>query len=81
MGRIPRVIHLLGYTVKVKQVSPRQMAALDPQDPRCLNAMWIDQEQTIYLRNTLGPRQKRQALWHEIQHAIVDLREWDLRPL
>lgn len=33
---------------------------------------------TIYLCKDMAPKQKRQTLWHEIMHFVIDLNGYDL---
>jgi Zn-dependent peptidase ImmA (M78 family) len=37
--------------------------------------MWVDEDDTIYLGKWLSAKRKREVLFHELVHAVLDYRE------
>lgn len=72
---MPRRIHLLGHIIVVKQITQRALQKLNGEDDRPLEGLWLDAEKIIYVNKNLSVRDKRMVVWHEIQHAVTDLRE------
>ena len=72
--RIPKSFRILGHVIRVRQVTPSELKKIVEEDV-ALDGLWIDSEKTIYVDKNLSIFTKRQVLWHELQHAIVDLRE------
>lgn len=72
--RIPRVIHLpFGVRIKVRQLGKRAMQAELGDADAC--GAWIESIATIFLKKSDSPAAKRDTLYHEIQHAVVDLKD------
>lgn len=72
--RIPKSIRILGDTIRIKQVTVRELSRICGDD-RVLDGLWVDSEKTIYLNKNLSNFGKRQTCFHELIHAIVDLKE------
>ena len=74
--RLPaRVRFPFDYTVKVRQVTDREMREFSddaPGDPLSVDGLWIADDRTIYIRKCLRVRRKRYILGHELQHAFLD---------
>ena len=71
---LPRSLRLLGYYIRIKQVSVSQLAEV-AKDDRPLDGFWDDETLTIYLLRRRSRKVKRVTLWHEVNHAVVDLKD------
>lgn len=73
---LPRVVSLpFGVRLAVHQVTPQEMAEHEAIDDASTQGAWIVEERAIYIRRNLPIRVKRNVLWHELQHALVDLKD------
>lgn len=74
--RIPKSIRLLGYCIRIRQVTPGELKKIG-KDDRPLDGLWVDEECTIYIDKNMPIYQKRNILFHELIHSLVDLKERD----
>ena len=65
---------VMGYHISVKQISAAELSEV-AKDTRFLSGYWDDKTLTIYLLKRDGVKEKRRTLWHELDHAITDLRD------
>lgn len=73
---LPRSLRLMGYAIRIKQISAAELAIV-AKDERPLDGFWDDETLTIYLLKRQSRKAKRLTLWHEIHHAVVDLKDWE----
>jgi len=72
--RIPRVVNLpFGVRIKVKQVGKRQMEA-EMGDGEASGG-WMCAIRTIFIKKTDSPAAKRDTLYHELMHVLVDIKD------
>ena len=76
-SRIPRRVHILDYVIKVQQVSKRELQHRYGDSDRVVVGLWDDATLTISLLRSQPIREKRQSLLHELQHALVDLMNFE----
>lgn len=74
LPRIPRVVRLLGVCIKVRQIPPSLLKEYSKED-RALDGLWCDDQQTIYLNKKTSQGTKIHTFLHELQHALIDVRE------
>lgn len=75
--RIPKRLNLGLAVIDVRLVTRAEMAMemeCETDDPVPEGA-WVDEDDAIYLRNDLTAKRKREVLFHELGHAMIDLRE------
>lgn len=76
--RLPKSVRLpFGYIVKVEQVSQRRMREIEPdlRPEDVVYGLWVVETRTIYIWNKLPLKKKRDTLWHELQHVLVDAKD------
>jgi Zn-dependent peptidase ImmA (M78 family) len=73
---LPRRVRVLDYSLRIKQVGKRDLAEMFEDDETESVGAWISGERTIYILRSLSRKEKRATLLHELQHALVDLKEW-----
>ena len=88
--RLPRRVHLgLGYTVEVVLASQsliRDVMEIEDDDKSSFDGCWIshlgepDQRAAgiIYIDQNLSAKARRSAYWHEMGHALIDIRDWSM---
>lgn len=78
MTRIPRKIDLGIYTVRVCLVNKTQMRELDDDyevgEPTA-EGLWDVDTDSVYIGRWLTAQRKREVLFHELTHAMIDYRE------
>ncbi len=77
MKRIPRKIDLGTYTVTVTLINKKQMreeADCDDGDVTP-EGLWDVELDTVYIGRWLSAKRKREVLFHELTHAMIDYRE------
>lgn len=77
MRRLPKRLDLGLAYVHVKSVTKAQMreeAECDEEDVTP-EGLWSDEDDTIYLGKWLSAKRKREVLFHELTHAVLDYRE------
>jgi Zn-dependent peptidase ImmA (M78 family) len=77
MRRLPSKIDLGLELVHVKLVTKAKMrdeADCDDDDPTP-EGMWDYSEDTVYVGRWLSAKRKREVLFHELVHAMIDYRE------
>lgn len=78
MSRLPKRIRILDYDILVKLVSSSEMADVvgdDDEEGKELEGAWHHDLMTIYIKKSLNWKERRATLLHELQHALVDLKE------
>jgi Zn-dependent peptidase ImmA (M78 family) len=77
LKRIPSVIHLGLYDVRVVMLTKKAMRVEADCDEGDITpeGMWVDEDDTIYLGRWLSSKRKREVLFHELTHAVLDYRE------
>lgn len=75
-SRIPRRIQILGHRIGIRLVSATALAQAAADD-RPLDGLWEDETSTIYVHNRLSKRDRRLTILHELQHALIDITEWE----
>lgn len=86
--RLPRRVHLgLGYVVEVVFASQATIRDVcDADDNEKLDGCWDNHlgdegaksAGIIYIDRSLPRQQKFVTYWHEIGHALLDIRDWAL---
>lgn len=70
---LPRTVTLpFGYVVKIKLASAKECKELESPEMPTMYGWWDSALNTIYIRSTLKPAQKRYILAHEMHHALLD---------
>lgn len=77
VSRIPRRVHILDYVIKIQQVPKRELRRRYGSSDRDVVGLWDDATLTISLLRSQSIREKRQSLLHELQHALVDLMNFE----
>lgn len=74
MMRIPKVVHLPWYPVKVRFVTRAEQGVICPPDPGepIDDGIWNRSKREITLCDDLTLPQLRYTLYHEIIHAVND---------
>ena len=92
--RLPRRVHLgLAYVVEIVLASPallRDVMEVDDDDNAGFDGCWLshlgDNEMSggamlagrIYVNQKLPTKEKCNTYWHELGHALLDIRDWDM---
>lgn len=72
----PRIVRLpFGYLIRVRLASPAQVRKAAGSDS---DAVWDDRTRTIWISRTLGARERRYVLTHELLHALTDYQHYVL---
>ena len=77
MKRIPRKIDLGIYTVRVVLVTKKVMREegdAEDGDPTP-EGLWDYDTDSVYIGRWLSAQRKREVLFHELTHAMIDYRE------
>jgi hypothetical protein len=73
---IPRSITLpYGYHIKVRLVSPAQMAQVGGRDCK---GLWREDSRTIYIDKTESKPEQIATFHHEVAHALKDAENWSM---
>lgn len=75
---MPKWVKILDYDILVKLVNAGEMAdaaADDDEEGRKLDGAWHHDLMTIFILKSIPLKVKRATLLHELQHALVDLKE------
>ena len=78
MKRIPRKIDLGIYTVSVCLLNKTQMREEDGDyetGDSTPEGLWDCDTDTVYIGRWLSAQRKREVLFHELTHAMIDYRE------
>jgi hypothetical protein len=74
--KIPKLIRLPGWPIRVRLVEPAELAKRAGEDSAELSIDayfdYTDDDAEILILKTLPITQQRTALAHELQHAVVD---------
>ena len=85
---LPAFVHLgKGYNVRIREVTGKQLARITG-DPNC-EGCWAEDIPrtmpknvrvlgTLYVLRDLPHKDKWRVYWHELLHAIHDIKEWDV---
>ena len=92
--RLPRRVHLgLNYVVEVVLASHSLLCDVmesEDEDSDRFDGCWLshlgDNETSggavlagrIYVNQKLPMKEKRKTFWHEMGHALIDVRDWDM---
>lgn len=88
--RLPRRVHLgLGNIVEVvlaSQSTIRDVMELEDDDTTLFEGCWVSYlgeldamiAGIIYVDQKLNARARRSAYWHELGHALIDIRDWSM---
>ena len=74
---MPKIIDCGLVRIQVKLVDKttmREETDCDADDGTPEGA-WVDEDDTIYLGRWMSAKRKREVLFHELQHAMIDYRE------
>jgi len=77
MRRLPSKIDLGLALLNVKLLTKKEMreeAECEDDDPTP-EGMWCDEHDTVFLGRWLSAKRKREVLFHELVHAMIDFRE------
>ena len=85
--RLPRRVHVcLGYTVEVVLVSQsviRDVMEIEDDDKSSFDGCWVShlgepdpRAGIIYVDQSLNAKARRSTYWHELGHALLDIRDW-----
>lgn len=77
MTRLPHRLDLGLALINIKLLTRKEMRveAECEEDEATPEGMWSDEHDTIYLGRWLSQKRKREVLFHELVHAMIDLRE------
>jgi len=79
LKRIPKKTKLLGWTIIIEEVSQSIIDDLsdEPGAPGLWHAIYKDARFTIYLAKEPSLNERWATLWHEMDHAVNDIRDHD----
>jgi Zn-dependent peptidase ImmA (M78 family) len=78
MRRLPSKIDLGLELVHVKLVTKKEMREecdLETEEDSTPEGVWDYDQDTIFIGRWLSPKRKREVLFHELVHAMIDYRE------
>jgi len=71
--RLPKKIKILNYIISIALIPQELLDAISEG----IEAAWVSEKSTIFIRKELKPAQRRIGFLHELQHALVDIMDWE----
>ena len=79
---IPKTMVVLGYRILIEKSSPKE---IEEETGKRHDAFWLSLLEgmsqfagRIMIDKSISRFKQWRALWHEVEHAITDISDWDL---